>query len=75
MVAPQAIQAHSAAKSAEIQAVLTLGDGTVVDLGTLSYWHRSPLRRLWWTLMHWRHRQRLGALVRALSARQDAAGE
>jgi hypothetical protein len=24
-------------------------DGTVEDYGTVSYWHRNPLRRLW----HW----------------------
>ncbi|MFF1284291.1 hypothetical protein ACFVY4_26565 [Streptomyces sp. NPDC058299] len=30
--------------------VITRADGTVIDLGVGAYWHRSPLRRLWWRL-------------------------
>jgi hypothetical protein len=38
-----------------IGAVVTRADGTVEDLGVVSYWHRNPLRRLAW---------RLGRLIR-----------
>lgn len=31
---------------ASIRAVVTRADGTVEDLGVISYWHRNPLRRL-----------------------------
>lgn len=33
---------------AEITAVKILADGTKVPLGTVAYYHRNPLRRLWW---------------------------
>lgn len=39
-------------KSASIQAVVTRADGTVEHLGTISYWHQNPLRRLLWRLTH-----------------------
>jgi hypothetical protein len=32
--------------SIEVQAVVIRADGTREDLGTISYWHRNPLRRL-----------------------------
>lgn len=25
-------------------------DGRVEELGQIAYWHRNPLRRLWWRL-------------------------
>lgn len=31
----------------EIEAVVIRKDGTRENLGTVSYWHRNPLRRLW----------------------------
>lgn len=34
-------------KSAEISAVKIRADGTVVDLGVISTWHRNPIIR-WW---------------------------
>jgi hypothetical protein len=37
-------------ESVSIAGVLTKADGRVVDLGTLSYWHRNPLRRVAWHL-------------------------
>ena len=33
--------------SAEVQAVIIRADGSREDLGTISYWHRNPLKR-WW---------------------------
>lgn len=33
-----------------INAVVTRADGTVEDLGVVSYWHKSPWRRLVWRL-------------------------
>jgi len=39
-------------ESVTIEAVITRADGTVEHLGTVSYWHRNPLRRLWWRLTH-----------------------
>lgn len=37
-------------ESVSIDAVLTKADGRVVDLGTISFWHKNPLRRLAWTI-------------------------
>lgn len=36
------------AKSATIEMIVTRADGTVENLGVVSYWHRSPLKRLAW---------------------------
>lgn len=38
------------ARCAEIQARIIRADGTVVDLGTIAYWHINPLRRLAWRI-------------------------
>ncbi|MDR3473320.1 MAG: hypothetical protein P4M09_16800 [Devosia sp.] len=40
-------------KRAEISAVITRADGRIEDLGTISYWHRNPLRRWAWNIGHW----------------------
>ncbi len=40
----------SAVKSSEISAVVIRADGTREDLGTISYWHSNPLKRLWFRL-------------------------
>ncbi|WP_156392856.1 hypothetical protein [Rhizobium sp. Root1220] len=37
-------------REARITAVITRADGTVEELGTLTYWHRNPLRRLAWRI-------------------------
>lgn len=37
-------------KEARITAVITRADGRVEHLGTISYWHRNPLKRLWWKI-------------------------
>ena len=33
--------------STTLTAVITRADGRVEDLGIVGYWHRNPLRRLW----------------------------
>jgi len=50
------------AKEASISAVVTRADGTVEQLGIISYWHRNPLRRVAWRvkqdlkeLLQWSH--------------------
>lgn len=40
-----------------IEAVVTRADGTVEDLGTVSYWHVNPMRRLIWTLRRYLYRR------------------
>jgi hypothetical protein len=37
-------------KQASIDAVVIRADGTRVDLGTIAYYHRNPLRRWAWSL-------------------------
>lgn len=39
-------------KSVTLEAVITRADGTVEPARTLAYWHRNPLRRLWWRVTH-----------------------
>lgn len=36
--------------SSEVTAVKILADGTRVPLGTIAYWHRNPLKRLFYYL-------------------------
>ncbi len=33
------------AKSSSIRAVVTRADGSVEDLGIISFWHKNPLKR------------------------------
>lgn len=35
---------------ASLEAVITRADGTVEDLGVIAYYHKNPLRRLWFKL-------------------------
>jgi hypothetical protein len=39
-------------QEASIAAVVIRADGTREDLGVVSYWHKSRVRRLWWNLRH-----------------------
>lgn len=39
-------------KQRSVTAIITRADGTVVDLGEIAYWHRNPLKRLWWKVRH-----------------------
>jgi len=41
--------AKTPARELSIEAVVIRADGTREDLGTVSYWHRNPLKRL----VHW----------------------
>ncbi len=38
------------AKEAKIEIKVIRANGTVEDLGVVSYWHKNPLKRWWWTL-------------------------
>jgi len=42
------IKASAKIKHATIEAVITRADGSVENLGTISYYHRNPLKRAWW---------------------------
>lgn len=33
-------------------ATVTHGDGTVEEYGTVAFWHKNPLKTLWWNLTH-----------------------
>jgi hypothetical protein len=43
------------AKETQITAVITRADGSVEYLGVVSYWHRNPLKRLFWRMKKWLH--------------------
>lgn len=40
------------AREATIELVVTRADGTVENLGVVSYWHRNPFKRLAWRVTH-----------------------
>ena len=44
------MEAKSEIKQATIEAVVIRADGTREELGTISYWHKNPIRRLLWKL-------------------------
>ena len=41
---------NSKPKEITMSAVVIRADGTRVDLGVVSYYHKNPVRRLWWRL-------------------------
>lgn len=41
------IESQQSIKSITVEAVVTRADGTVEDLGVISYWHKNPLIRFW----------------------------
>ncbi len=45
-------KATSNIRAATIEAVVIRADGTREDLGTIAYYHKNPIRRLWWRLTH-----------------------
>lgn len=47
------IVASARAREASISAVITRADGTVEDLGVISYWHTSRFKRACWRLRQW----------------------
>jgi hypothetical protein len=44
------VDAVSKVKQVQLEAVVIRADGTVENLGVVSYYHRNPLRRLAWRL-------------------------
>lgn len=38
------------AREVSFEAVIIRADGTREELGTVAYWHKNPLRRLWWRI-------------------------
>jgi len=44
------MDAKGGLREASIEAVVVRADGSREDLGVVSYWHKNPLRRLWWRL-------------------------
>ena len=44
------LQAQGKPLMISIAATVTRADGTVEDLGTVSYWHANPIRRLIWRI-------------------------
>lgn len=42
--------ARAKPRMATIEAKVTRRDGSVEDLGVVSYYHRNPLKRIWWRL-------------------------
>lgn len=41
------------AREVTVRAVITRADGSTETLGTISYWHRNPFKRLLWRLKTW----------------------
>lgn len=46
----KAVGASAKPKMASISATVTRADGTVEELGVIAYYHRNPLRVLWWNI-------------------------
>lgn len=42
------LSAESKVEQQHLAIVVTRADGTVEDLGVVSYWHRDPVKRLLW---------------------------
>lgn len=40
-------------REAQIEITVIRADGTREELGTVSYWHKNPLRRLFWRFKIW----------------------
>jgi hypothetical protein len=46
------VKVPAGAKEQSISAVVTRSDGTVEDLGVISYWHKNPFKRWAWAIKH-----------------------
>jgi hypothetical protein len=44
------VAVSSPAREATIEMIVTRANGTVENLGVVSYWHRNPLKRAIWHL-------------------------
>ena len=49
------ITSEAKVKQMEISAIITKADGTIINLGTIQYWHKNPLKRLLWRIKKWLH--------------------
>ena len=43
----------SNAKEVQITAVITRANGTTEQLGVVSYWHKNPFKRIFWSIKKW----------------------
>jgi len=48
------IEGKSKLKELSIDAVVVRADGSRENLGTVSFWHKDPLKRLAWKVGKWR---------------------
>ena len=49
------IQVESQVKQLELSAIITRADGTIENLGTIQYWHKSLFKRILWRIKKWLH--------------------
>lgn len=47
------IVANGKAREASIEVTVIRADGSIERLGTVSYWHRNPFKRLAWRVHRW----------------------
>jgi len=47
--------ANSNARELQLSATVIRADGTVVELGVIDYWHKNPIKRLFWRIKKWLH--------------------
>lgn len=47
------MQVAANVQEASISAVVIRADGTIENLGVVSYYHKNPLRRLLWRVRNW----------------------
>lgn len=43
----------SNAKEAQISVTIIRANGTVENLGVVSYWHKNPFKRIFWSIKKW----------------------
>jgi len=44
------LSVNSQARETTVEMIVTRADGTVENLGVVSYWHRNPIMRVAWHL-------------------------
>jgi len=47
------IQAEGKVKQMELSARIIRADGSVQELGVISYWHKNPLKQILWRIKQW----------------------
>ena len=50
------------ASQVTVEARVIRKDGRVEDLGVIAYWHRNPLRRIWWRVTQFLRGRRAGQI-------------